>query len=74
MKNRREVLGKIISDNIRAERNRCKLSQDYVASQLDVTLRTYTSYERNAKNVEATTLIILSKLFECDINAFYLHI
>lgn len=74
MKAQREKIGKSIADNIRAERNRSNLSQENVANQLGITLRTYVSYEKNAKNVEATTLILLSKILGCDVNDFYLHL
>lgn len=73
MKAQREEIGKAIADNIRAERNRANLSQENVANQLGITLRTYVTYEQNAKNVEATTLILLSKILECDVNDFYLR-
>ena len=73
MKAQREEIGKAIADNIRAERNRANLSQENVANQLGITLRTYVTYEQNAKNVEATTLILLSKILECDVIHFYFH-
>lgn len=67
------ICGKEISNNIRAERNRADLTQEYVANKLNITLRTYTSYEDDAKCIKATTLYELSKIFGCNINAFYLR-
>lgn len=74
MKNEREKIGKQIADNIRAERNRAGLTQEAVANELDITLRTYTTYEQNAKNVEAPTILFLANIFNCNPNDFYLHL
>lgn len=74
MRNERISIGKIIADNIRAERNRANLTQEVVASKVDVTPRTYISYEQNAKSVEAPMLLFLSKIFGCNVNDFYLNI
>lgn len=65
--------GKVIANNIRAERNRVKLTQEETAEQIDVTLRTYVSYETDAKNIKATMLYKLSILFGCPISCFYLQ-
>lgn len=73
MKEKRVVIGKIIADNIRAERNRVNITQEEVANKLDITLRTYISYEQNAKNVEVPMLLFLAKIFGCNVDAFYLN-
>jgi len=65
------ISGKEISNNIRAERNRVKLTQEEVANKLGITSRTYLKYEEDAKNIKATTLYALSKLFMCNIGDFY---
>lgn len=74
MKDTRIIIGEKIANNIRAERNRVNLTQEEVANKLDITLRTYISYEQNAKNVEAPMLLILANIFNCDISDFYLHL
>ena len=66
--------GKIIANNIRAERNRVKLTQEEVAKHLNVSTKTYISYEDDAKSITATTLLKLSRLFNCNISAFYMQI
>ena len=65
--------GKEIANNIRAERNRANLSQEKVAEVLGITLRTYNTYELDAKNIGASTLGKLANLFGCNVNAFYLQ-
>lgn len=65
------ISGKEISNNIRAERNRNKLTQKEVADRLGITVRTYLKYEEDAENIKATTLYVLSKLFMCNISDFY---
>ena len=65
------ISGKEISNNIRAERNRKKLTQKEVADRLGITVRTYLKYEKDAENIKATTLYVLSKLFMCNISDFY---
>lgn len=72
MKDKYLVDGKAIANNIRAERNRSRLSQHETADYLNVTDKTYISYEDNAENVKATVLYKLSLLFNCNITAFYL--
>lgn len=64
--------GIVMANNIRAERNRCKMSQEIVAKEINVSLTTYKAYETNAKNITAMTLYYLSKLFECNVNDFYI--
>lgn len=72
MKNK-NIDGKIVANNIRAERNRANLTQEETAKRLDISTKTYISYEENARNVKSTTIYALSVIFGCDINAFYLQ-
>ena len=65
--------GKLIASNIRAERNRVKLTQEEVAKYLGISKKTYITYEDDAKNICATTLLELSRLFNCKISAFYME-
>ena len=64
---------KRIAANIRAERSRTNLTQEEVAEKIGLTSRTYLSYEYDASMVKVSTLIKLSKIFNCDISAFYLQ-
>lgn len=63
--------GKVIANNIRAERNRAHLTQEETAKKLNVTSRTYITYEEDARSVKATTLNELANIFGCNINDFY---
>jgi transcriptional regulator with XRE-family HTH domain len=65
--------GKEIADNIRAERSRSKLTQEYVAKELGITTKTYISYEENAQSIKAATLYKLSLILNCNISDFYLQ-
>lgn len=65
--------GKEIANNIRAERNRAKLTQEYVAKELGITTKTYISYEENAQSIKATTLYNLSLILKCNVTDFYLQ-
>lgn len=69
--NYKNITGKEIANNLRAERNRAKLTQEEVARSLDITLRTYVSYEEDASTVKATTLYLLSKILNCSISDFF---
>ena len=65
------INGKEIANNLRAERNRKKMTQEEVARRLDITLRTYVSYEEDASTVKAPTLYLLSKILNCNISDFF---
>lgn len=67
------ISSKKIADNIRAERNRANFTQEEVANKLNVTTKTYMSYENDAKGIRATTIYSLSRIFNCNIEAFYLQ-
>lgn len=68
-----KISGKTIANNIRAERNRAGLTQEATAKYLNISTKTYISYEEDARNVKSTTLYNLSILFKCNINSFYLN-
>ena len=63
----------IIANNIRAERNRKKMSQEDVASHLNISRETYNGFE-NGNKIDAYYIYKLSKLFDCSIDSFYLNI
>lgn len=63
----------IIANNIRAERNRKKLSQEQVAEALGIARETYNSFE-NGYKIDSYYIYLLSKIFECPIDNFYLNI
>ncbi len=65
------INGKEIANNLRAERNRKKMTQEDVAKKLNITLRTYVSYEEDASTVKATTLYLLSKILDCNVSDFF---
>lgn len=69
-----KITGEMIANNIRAERNRNKLSQEDVANRLTnkISLRTYNNYEIDAKNVPASILGELSEIFGCGVDAFFI--
>lgn len=69
----KEINGKIIANNIRAERNRANMTQEEVANKLKISTKTYMSYESDAKGIKATNLYLLSCIFGCSINAFYIQ-
>lgn len=62
----------IMANNIRAERSRCNMTKSKVAKELGVTLTTYKTYEINARNITAMNLYKLSRLFNCNVNDFYM--
>lgn len=67
-------IGKVIASNIRAERNRCKMSQNEVCEILGITNRTYIDYEEDASRIRVSTLAKLSEIFNCKIDAFFMNL
>ena len=67
----RTLNGVDVANNIRAERNRMNITQEEIANKLGISLKTYISYEDNAKSIKATTLYELSLLLGCNIECFY---
>ena len=65
--------GKMIADNIRAERNRKGYTQQYVADMLGITTKTYIEYEKDATNFRAGNLYKLADILECKVNDFFIQ-
>jgi len=63
--------GKIIANNIKAERNRAGKTIDEVCSYLGISRTTYVEYEKNAEVIKASILVKLSNCFNCDICMFF---
>ena len=71
--NQNEIsIGKVIANNIRAERNRANLTQEDIAHRLGISTKTYISYENDAKSISATMIYELSLILNCNISDFYL--
>lgn len=68
-----KIDSKQIADNIRAERNRVRMTQEEVANALGVRRETYNGYETDAKNLRVTMLVKLAELFDCSIGSFYVQ-
>lgn len=71
MKN--EVESKKIADNIRAERNRANITIEEITHNLKISRTTYIEYEKDAEKIKVGTLIKLAKLFDCEINCFFVQ-
>ena len=67
------ISGKEIADNIRAERNRAKITIEEVAKKLEITRQTYAEYEKNGEIIKASTLVKLSNIFKCNISDFFIQ-
>ena len=59
--------------NLKAERVRAGLTQEETAERLGITKRQYINYEQGSR-VDSINLFQLSKIFNCNINAFYLKV
>lgn len=66
------ITGEQVADNIRAERNRAKFTQEDIAIKIGVSTKTYIEYEKNADLLTIEKLIKLAKIFNCSIDSFYL--
>lgn len=66
-----EIDGIKIANNIRAERNRSKISIETIEQELGISRPTYIEYEKNADKVKIGTLLKLARLFKCPINNFF---
>lgn len=60
-----------IANNIRAERNRSKITIDKVVEKLRISKPTYIKYEKNADGVKVGFLIKLAELFNCQVSDFF---
>lgn len=69
MREKRIQLGK----NIKAERTRMGLTIEEVSQKLGITSRQYSNYE-SGHRIDGITLFQLSKILNCNINAFYFKI
>ena len=68
-----EKAGKMIADNIRAERNRKGFTQEQIAEMLGLSTKTYIGYERDAKNIKAGNLYKLATILGCRIDDFFIQ-
>ena len=60
-----------IANNIRAERNRSKITIDKVVEELKVSKPTYIKYEKNPDGIKVGFLIKLAELFNCQVSDFF---
>lgn len=65
--------GKEIANNIRAERNRYGKTQEEIANQSGISLKTYIEYEKDASKVKAIVLYNIAMAIGCTIESFYLQ-
>lgn len=68
-----EIDGKMIADNIRAERNRSNVTMDTISKELSISRPTYIEYEKDAEKIKVGTLLKLAHLFGCTINCFFVR-
>lgn len=66
--------GKIIANNLRAERTRCKLRRWQCAEVLGISSVQYYNYEQDASGIKFSYIIQLARLFNCNINAFLINV
>lgn len=74
MKEQRIEIGKKISANLKAERNRKSLTQADVSKQLNISIPTYARYEENGSNIPISVLFDISNIFNCNIDNFFVGI
>ncbi len=65
-----------MGNNIRMLRNRVKLTQEQVASKLqlmgcDISRSYYSRYETGELNIPITVIIALKQIFECNYDDFF---
>lgn len=63
----------IIAQNIKAERTRNNMTQEQVAKKLGIARETYNSFENGCK-IDSYYMFLLSKIFNCKIDCFYLNV
>lgn len=66
------ITNEIIANNIRAERNRVRLTQEEVAEKIGISRDNYTNLENNRTTISASMLYKLKEVFGCKLDAFYL--
>jgi len=70
MKNDKEY-GEIVASNLRAYRNKYRISQRNLAEMINVHYTTYINYEKNASRIKFTTIIKLAEIFNCNPSDFF---
>lgn len=70
---KKEIDGKKIADNIRAERNRANVTMETIEEELKITRPTYVDYEKDAEKIKVGTLIKLARLFGCTVDCFFVQ-
>lgn len=70
---KKEIDGKKIANNIRAERNRANITIEVIEKELKISKPTYIDYEKDAEKIKIGTLIKLSRLFDCTIDCFFVQ-
>jgi DNA-binding XRE family transcriptional regulator len=63
--------GEIVASNLRAYRNKYKLSQKELAKKINVHYTTYMSYEKDASTIKFMTMMKLAQIFNCNVNDFF---
>lgn len=63
--------GEIVANNLRAYRNKYRLSQKELAEKINVHYTTYTSYEKNASTIKFMTILKLAKIYNCSPSDFF---
>ena len=66
------ITNEIIANNICAERNRLRLSQEEVAEMLGISRDNYANLENHRTSIKATTLYELRELFGCKLDDFFI--
>ena len=69
-----EEFGKKLANNIRAERNRNRLTQLEVSEKLGISDRTYKKLEDDASKISAKQLAELSEILNCKIDVFFINV
>ena len=70
---KKEIDGKKIADNIRAERNRANVTMETITKELNISRPTYIDYEKDAEKIKIGTLIKLAKMFNCTLDCFFVQ-
>lgn len=67
----KNIDGKQIANNIRAERNRANITIEDVCKNLDISRPTYIKFEKDAGIIKTDFLLRLANYFECSIDDFF---
>ena len=68
-----------LGGNLRNLRKKCKLTQEQVATKLqlldcDITRSIYSRYETGELNIRVSDLIALKKIYNCQYNDFFIDL